>query len=177
MAQTSMLDGGVEGSVVVSWGVVVGVVEGVVSGVVSGVVTGVAGGEVTAGPPVDDGFDSLAGDDDGAGPPDDDDDALAVTGATDWVDLSTAGEPVSGGASPGGTAAVENSPAMVVEGPESIGRLVSIWDVVERLAPDARTTAKATTTRVATTIPGSSSRHRAVHQSPSEASHSAGVPP
>jgi len=136
-------------------------------------------GAVGVGVSDDDAFDALVGAEGAAGPSDD---GLVVTGA--GADLGESDEPElddgpspGGGASPGGTAAVENSPAVVVEGPESIGRPVSTWDVLERLPPDARTTAKATTTRVATTIPGSSSRHRAVHQSPSEASHSAGVPP
>ncbi len=127
----------------------------------------------------DDGFDALEGAEGAAGPSDD---GLVVTGAP-GADLGESDEPefddgtsVGGGASPGGTAAVEKSPAMVVEGPESIGRLVSTCDVSARRPPDARTTAKATTTRVTTTIPGSSSRQRVVHQSPSDDSHSAGAP-
>jgi len=161
--------GGLVGDVVV---VVAGIGSGVVFG---GATTCVSGGDVTAGPPVGDGFDDLAGGDDVAGPSDD---ALVVTGVADWVGLVAADEALSGAAvSAGGTAAVENSPAMVVEGPESRGRLVSTWDVLTRLPPVARTTAKATTTRATTTIPGSSSRQRVVHQSPSDVSHPAGDPP
>ncbi|MEN3315205.1 MAG: hypothetical protein V7605_1439, partial [Acidimicrobiaceae bacterium] len=97
----------------------------------------------------------------------------AFTGPFEEPDLGTVATDVVG---PTGGSAVAKSPGMVVEGSEAIGRLVSTWDGSDRLVPEARTTAKATTTRLATTMPGRRSFHRAVHQSCSEASQAAGLP-
>jgi len=139
-------------------GVVVGAVVAV--GLVGG---GVCAGDVGAGVEVLGGADDTAGRSAG----------LVVTGPVDEPDLKPVGADVVGSLG----ASVANKPGTVVDGSDAIGRRVSTWDVSARLVPEASTTAKATTTRVATTMPGRRSFHRAVHQSCNEASQAPGSPP